>query len=301
MADKVIVTCALTGGAPTADKNPAVPVTPEQLAKSGREARDAGAAIVHIHVRDPKTKQGSMDPTLYRETTERIRATGSDVIINLTTGPGAFFVPGAEDPADGRAKSIFVAPEVRVRHVEEMRPEICSLDVATMNRPDRIFINTRAHLTEMAKRIRAAGAKPELEVFDIGHIELARQLIADGLIEAPPMFQLCLGTAYGAPSRIETLLHMRDLLPPGSVWAAFGISRWEMPIVATAVFAGGHVRVGLEDNIYIERGKLAPSNAALVEKAVQIIRLLGYNIASPDEARAILGLKARREVAAAAQ
>ncbi len=300
MADnKIMITCALTGSAATPDKNPAVPVTPEEIAKSALEARDAGAAVVHIHVRDPETKRASMDPALYRETTERIRASGSDVVINLTTGPGARFVPGRDNPADGSSNSTFVRPEDRVRHVEELRPEICSLDIATMNRSDWVFMNTRDHLTEMAARIRAAGVKPELEVFDTGHIELARDLLDDGILEAPALFQLCLGTAYGAPARIESLVHMRDLLPAGAQWAAFGISRWEMPIVAAAIQLGGHVRVGLEDNIYLERGVLAPSNAALVDKAVRIIRLLGYDVASPEEARRNLGLSAPRQASAA--
>ena len=296
---KTIITCALTGSAPTPDKNPAVPVTPEEIATSALEAREAGAAIIHIHVRDPETKLASMDPALYRETTERIRASGNDVVVNLTTGPGAMFVPGEENPADGTESSTLVRPDIRVRHVEELRPEICSLDVATMNRPERVFMNTPAHLTEMAGRIRAAGVKPELEVFDTGHIELARSLLNDGISDSPPLFQLCLGTAYGAPARIESLIHMRNLLPADAQWAAFGISRWEMPIVAATVQLGGHVRVGLEDNIYIERGVLAPSNAALVEKAVRIIRLLGYDVASPDEARETLGLSVTREASAA--
>ncbi len=290
MAGKIIITCAVTGSAPTPDMNPAVPVTPAELAASALEAHDAGAAIIHIHVRDPKTKRNSMDPALYRETTERIRASGSDLVINLTTGPGASFVPGEEDPADGRAGSNLVSPEVRVRHVEELKPEICSLDIATMNRRDRVFMNTRDHLIEMAEHIRAAGVKPELEVFDTGHIELARDLLNEGVLDSPPLFQLCLGTAFGAPARIESLIHMRDLLPDGAQWAAFGISRWEMPMVAATIQLGGHVRVGLEDNIYLERGVLAPSNAALVEKAARIIRLLGYEVASSDEARETLGL-----------
>jgi uncharacterized protein (DUF849 family) len=299
MADKIIVTCAVTGSAPTPDKNPAVPVTPAEIAQSALEAHDAGAAIVHLHVRDPDTKLPSMDPAYYRGATERIRASGSGVIINLTTGPGASFVPGADDPADGRAQSTFVRPAVRVRHVAELKPEICSLDIATMNRPNRVFLNTREHLTEMAERIHALGVKPELEVFDLGHIELARFLLDAGILKSPPLFQLCLGTAFGAPARIETLIHMRDLLPAGAAWAAFGISRWEMPIVAAAIQLGGHVRVGLEDNIYLERGVLAPSNAALVEKAVRIIRLLGYEVASADEAREILGLPIAARASAA--
>ena len=299
MAEKIIITCAVTGSAPTPDKNPAVPVTPEEIAQSALEAHAAGAAIVHLHVRNPETKLSSLEPAYYREATERIRASGSDVVINLTTGPGASFVPGDENPADGTAKSTFVTPEARVQHVVEMKPEICSLDIATMNRPNRVFLNTPDHLTKMAQRIRAAGVKPELEVFDLGHIELARHLLDQGILESPALFQLCLGTAFGAPARIESLIHMRDLLPAGATWAAFGISRWEMPIVAAAVQLGGHVRVGLEDNIYIERGVLAPSNAALVEKAAQIIRLLGYEVASSDEARHILGLPVRAQASAA--
>jgi uncharacterized protein (DUF849 family) len=299
MADKIIITCAVTGSAPTPDKNPAVPVTPEEIADSALAAHEAGAAIVHLHVRDPKTRRPSLDPALYRAAVARIRASGSDVIINLTTGPGASFVPGEDDPADGRAQSKFVRPEVRVQHVEELRPEICSLDIATMNRPDRVFLNTPQHLTEMARRIKAAGVKPEIEVFDIGHIELARHLLDTGVLDSPPLFQLCLGTAFGAPARVETLIHMRDLLPDGATWAAFGISRWEMPIVAAAIQLGGHVRVGLEDNIYLERGVLAPSNAALVDKAAQIIRLVGYEVASSNEARAILGLSLAARASAA--
>ena len=294
-----LFTCAVTGSAPTPDKNPAVPVTPEEIARSALEAHDAGAAIVHLHVRDPNTGHPSLDPAYFRNATERIRTSGSDVIINLTTGPGASFVPGDENPADGTAKSVFVRPEIRVQHVAELKPEICSLDIATMNRPNRVFLNTRDHLIEMAQHINALGVKPELEVFDLGHIELARYLLDEGILNSPPLFQLCLGTAFGAPAKIETLIHMRDLLPADATWAAFGNSRWEMPIVAAAIQLGGHVRVELEDNIYLERGILAPSNAALVEKAVQIIRLLGFEAASSDEARRILGLSIDARASAA--
>ena len=299
MTNKIIITCAVTGSAPTPDKNPAVPVTPEEIAQSALEAHDAGAAIVHLHVRDPATGQSSMDPAYYRAATEQIRRSGSDLVINLTTGPGASFIPGKENPADGTEHSTFVGPEVRVQHVAELKPEICSLDIATMNRPNRVFLNTPDHLTEMARRIRTLGVKPELEVFDLGHIELARHLLNENVLDSPPLFQLCLGTAFGAPARLETLIHMRDLLPADATWAAFGISRWEMPIVAAAIQLGGHVRVGLEDNIYLERGVLAPSNAALVAKAAQIIRLLGYDVASSDEAREILGLSVKSRASAA--
>ncbi len=290
MDNKVIITCAVTGAAPTPDKNPAVPVTPEEIARSSIDAWNAGAAITHIHVRNPKSKGPSMDAALFADVVGRMRATNTDVIINLTTGHGATFVPGEEEPADGRAGSRFATPQARVKHIEELKPEICSLDVATMNRNDQVFMNTRPHLIEMAKRIKAAGSKPELEVFDIGQIELAKNLIEIGAIDTPPMFQLCLGTAWGAPCRIETLIHMRDMLPKGATFAGFGVSRFQMPIAAAIIQLGGHVRVGLEDNIYLDRGVLAPSNAALVERAVQIIRLLGYEVASPDEARVMLGL-----------
>lgn len=285
-----IISCAVTGSAPTPGKNPAVPVTPEQIAKSAIDAAKAGAAVVHIHVRDPKTTKPSMDPALYRETTERIRDSGSNVIINLTTGPGARYVPSAEDPGKASADSTMVQPEKRVVHIEEMKPEVCSLDVATMNFNQHVFLNHPDHLAIMAKRIKAAGAKPELEVFDTGHIVLAKKMIADGLIEAPPYFQLCLGISYGAPATVESMMAMRNLLPEGAVWSAFGISREQFPMVAAGVLLGGNVRVGLEDNIWLEKGVMAPSNAALVEKAASIVNQLGGSVATPDEARAQLGL-----------
>lgn len=291
-ADKIIVTCAVTGGAPnTPQTNPNVPVTPEEIAEACIGAWRAGAAITHIHVRDPATKGPSMAFEHYQEVVERIRRSNSDVVINLTTGPGASFIPGKEDPKIGDPASRFFPPEVRTRHVEELKPEICSLDVATLNRRGNVFLNFPDHLKVMAERIRAVGVKPELEVFDIGHIMLANEMVASGLVEGRPMYQLCTGTSYGVPSRIETIIHMRDLLPKDAIWAGFGISRFQMPMAAAICQLGGHVRVGMEDNIYLERGVLAPSNAALVEKAVQIIELLGYQAATPDEAREILGLR----------
>ncbi|MDA0240988.1 MAG: 3-keto-5-aminohexanoate cleavage protein [Proteobacteria bacterium] len=302
MPNKVIISCAVTGGAATTpDINPAVPVTPEEIANSALEAWRAGAAITHIHVRDPETKRGTMEVKYYRDVVERMRATDTDVILNLTTGPGAFFVPGEDEPAIGDPISIFKKPEVRVKHVEELRPEICSLDVATMNMGERVFMNTPPHLTEMAIKIKAAGVKPEMECFDVGHVMLANHLIETGVIESPPLFQLCLGISYGCPATVESILHMRSLLPKDAHWAAFGISRHEMPIVAAAIQMGGHVRVGLEDNLYLDRGVLASSNAVLVERAAQIIRLLGYEVATPDEAREILGLGTGAAKSAAAE
>lgn len=291
MGQKTVISCAVTGSAPTPAKNPGVPVTPEQIATSAMEAEQAGASIAHIHVRDPETTRPSMDPALYREVVERIRDAGSNLIINLTTGPGARYVPGDDDPLVPGEGTVFKRPEERVVHVEEMKPEVCSLDVATLNFGERVFMNTPVHLKVMAERIKAAGVKPELEVFDTGHIELARHLIDEGHIVGTPYFQLCLGISYGASATPEAMMHMRDRLPAGAVWSAFGISRAQFPMVAQAVLLGGNVRVGMEDNIYLGPGELAPSNAALVERAATIIENVGGSVATPDEARRILGLR----------
>jgi uncharacterized protein (DUF849 family) len=290
MPSKTIITCAVTGSAPTPSKNPAVPVTPEEIASSALAAAEAGAAIVHIHVRDPKTSLRSMELAHYREVVERIRASGSDVIINLTTGPGATFRPGDMAPEIVGEGTLLCSAAERVRHIEELTPEICSLDVATMNFSDSVFLNPPHILREMSDRARAVGAKPEIEVFDTGQIELAKRLIDEGHIDNPPYFQLCLGISYGATATPEAMMHMRDCLPDGALWSAFGISRSQFPMVAQAVLLGGNVRVGMEDNIYLNAGELAPSNAALVERAVDIIGNLGGQVASPGDARVILGL-----------
>lgn len=292
MARKVMLTCAVTGGADTAKKNPAVPVTPEQIARSVIDARKAGATIAHIHVRDPATGKASMEVAHYREVVERVRDSGCDVLVNLTTGPGSRFVPSDEDPRVGGAGTTMTRPLERVRHVVELRPDVCSLDVGSMNFGETGFLNTPAHLRVMAKAIAEAGVKPELEVFDTGHVMLARRMIEDGHIASPALFQLCLGIPWGAPATPESMIHMRSLLPPDASWAGFGISRMQFPMVAQAVILGGHARVGLEDNLYIDHGVLAPSNAALVERAVRIIESLGEAVATPGEARQILGLGA---------
>ncbi len=290
MQRKVIITCAVTGSADTPARNPAVPVTPAEIAASAIDAAKAGAAIVHIHVRDLQTTRPSMDPALYREVVERIRASGSDVLINLTTGPGARFIPGVENPLKPGAGSTLSLPAQRLRHVVELVPEICSLDMGSMNMGNQVFINTPAHLEEMAVTIRDAGVTPELEVFEAGHVLLAKRLIETGHIKPPGLFQICLGISWGQPAVPEAVTYMRNLLPPGSIWFAFGISLHQFPIAAQTVLLGGHVRVGLEDNLYLEKGKLAPNNAALVEKAAKIIEILGYHAATPAEARQILGL-----------
>ena len=290
MQRKIIISCAVTGSADSPGKNPAVPVTPEQIAKSSVDAANAGAAVVHIHVRNPQTTKPSMDGALYREVVERIRASGTDVLINLTTGPGARFEHDPEDPTKASPASTLRGPEDRVRHVVELRPDICSLDMGSLNMGSRVFINTPQHLQTMAVAIRDVGVLPELEVFETGHLLLAKRMIETGHIKPPGMFQLCLGISWGQPATPEAMTYMRNLLPPGSPWFAFGISLYQFPMVAQAVLLGGHVRVGLEDNLYLEKGKLAPSNAALVEKAAHIIEVLGDQVASPAEAREILGL-----------
>jgi uncharacterized protein (DUF849 family) len=285
---KTIITCAVTGGGPIG-KHPAIPTTPKEIADAAISAANAGAAIVHIHVREPKTGQGSMELGYYREVVERVRQSRTDVLINLTTGPGAMFVPSKEDPGKAGPGTNMCTAEVRTRHVVELRPDICSLDLCTMWSRTRAFMNVPDILIEMAKRVRAAGVLPELECFDSGDIALAKDFLQAGVLEAPLLFQLVLGISYGAAATPETMAYMRNQLPPGSRWAAFGISRAQFPMVAQAVLLGGHVRVGLEDNHYIERGVFA-SNAQLVERGVQIIKLLGGEPASPDEARQILGL-----------
>ena len=300
MADRVIVTCAVTGGAPTAAKSRAVPVSPEQIAASVLEARNAGAAVAHIHVRDPRTGLASMDVALYREVVERVRAAHCDIVINLTTGPGSRFIPGDDDPRVGGPGTTLRKPLDRVQHVLELLPDICSLDVGSMNFGETGFVNTPAHLRIMAKAVADAGVKPELEVFEPGHIVLARKLIDEGVIARPPLFQICLGIPYGAPATTESMLFMKSLLPPDAMWASFGISRAEFPMVAQAAILGGHVRVGLEDNLYLEHGVLASGNAPLVERAVAIVRALGMEVASPDEARAIFGVRRPAERASRA-
>jgi 3-dehydrocarnitine:acetyl-CoA trimethylamine transferase len=291
MPRKVIISCAVTGSADTPGRNPAVPVTPEQIATSCVDAAKAGAAIVHIHVRDPKTTKPSMDGALYREVVERIRSSGTDVLINLTTGPGARFVHDPNDPTKAGPDSTLRGPQQRVQHIVDLRPDICSLDMGSLNMGSRVFINTPDHLQTMAVAIRAAGVLPELEVFETGHLLLAKKFIDQGHVKAPGMFQICLGIAWGQPATPEAMTYMRNLLPAGSPWFAFGISLHQFPMVAQAVLLGGHPRVGLEDNIYLEKGKLAPSNAALVEKAGRIIEILGDQVATPHDAREILGLQ----------
>ena len=296
MNPKVIVTCAITGAGDTVGKHPSIPVTPEQIANSSLEAASAGAAIVHCHVRDPETGKGCRDVSLYREVMERIREKNDEVIINFTAGMGGDLMIGdGETPRDfDEDNTDLVGPIERLLHVEELRPEICTLDCGSLNFGDShsVVIQTPIQLREQAKLIRSYGVKPEMEIFDSGNLWFAKQMCAEELIDEPPMFQLCLGIPWGAPVNTQTMAYMAGELPSSAVWAGFGIGRWQMPMVAQAVLLGGHVRVGLEDNLYLEKGVYG-TNASLTERATEIIRLLGAQVASPDEAREILSLKPR--------
>ncbi|KAB0684969.1 3-keto-5-aminohexanoate cleavage protein [Burkholderia territorii] len=289
-ARKTIITCAVTGNITRPDQHPGLPVTPEQIANASLEAAQAGAAVVHIHVRDPATGRPSMDVDLYRDVMARIRAVDRELIINLTTGPGGRFIPSDDDPKMAAPGTTLLPPDKRVEHILALRPDICSLDLNTMNSGSEVVINTPKNVTRMAEAIRRAGVKPELEIFDSGDIHLARDLIASGVLDGPGLWAFVSGVKYGFAASPETLLYVRGLLPPGAIWSAFGIGRFEFPIVAQAWLAGGHVRVGLEDNIYIEKGVLAESNAALVARAREIVALLGGEIATSRDARECLGL-----------
>jgi uncharacterized protein (DUF849 family) len=291
---EAFITCAVTGAGSTTDRSDKVPVTPEQIADSAIEAARAGAAIAHIHVRDPETGRGSRDTTLYRQVVERIRAADVDVVLNLTAGMGGDLVLGGADaplPLD-EAGTDMVGAHERLLHIEALRPEICTLDCGTMNFAaggDYIMANTPAMLRAMAARVRELGVRPELEVFDTGHLVFVHELIRDGLIDDPAMVQLCMGIPYGAPDDLATLLAMVARLPANAVFSAFSIGRMQLPFAAMAVLAGGNVRVGLEDNIYLARGVLA-SNGELVERAATILQAMGVRILGPDEVRQRLAL-----------
>ena len=291
MNTEVILTCAVTGGGDTVGKHPAIPCTPRQIADATIEAASAGASVAHIHVRDPETGAPGRDRECFRQVVGFVRESNVDVVLNLTTGMGGEYYPGDEDPAVGGPGTDFAPPEERVAHVEELRPEICSLDCGSMNFAGSVAMNTLDHLRGMAERIRDCGTKPEIEVFDMGQIWQAKQLLSEGRIAGTPLFQLCMGIPWGVEADPRAMALMRDSLPPGSVWAGFGISRMQMPFVAQAMLLGGHCRVGLEDNLYLERGRFA-SNGELVEKAKHIIEQLGGRVLSPAEARERLGIAA---------
>lgn len=290
MNNDVILTCAITGSGDAISKHPGLPVTPEQIARAAVEAVKAGAAIAHIHVREPETGGASRDLALYQETANLIRSAGVDVILNITTGMGGDLVPSQENPAVGGPGTDMISPAQRVEHIEMIKPEICSLDCGSFNYASTAYVATMDMLRESAARIRRAGVKPELEVFDLGHIWQAKQLMAENILDKDAFFQLCMGIPYGAEGTTANMVAMHQALPSDVVWGAFGIGRQEMPMVAQSVIMGGNARVGLEDNLYLEKGVLA-DNTDLVARAREIIERLGARLLTVDQARKKLNLK----------
>ena len=293
MNKNVIITCAITAAGETTDKSEHVPVTPEQIANSALEAAKAGAAIVHCHVRDPKTGKGSRNPDYYEEVVDRIREKDSQVIINLTAGMGGDLVIGPDtNPMNFGEGTDLVGALERLQHVERIRPDICSLDCGSLNFGDtnEVYISTPEMLREMTQKVKSLGVRPELEIFDTGNLWFAETMIAEGLLDPPFWIQLCLSIPYGTPMDIGILYAMVNRLPENAEFTSFGLGAMQMPMVAQSVMLGGHVRVGLEDNLYLEKGVLA-TNADLVKKAVNIIELMGASIQSPNEARKTLNLK----------
>jgi 3-keto-5-aminohexanoate cleavage enzyme len=276
MSDKVIITAALTGNAPTRAQNPAIPYSPEEIARSAIECWKAGASIAHIHVRDPQTGVPNSKFELFQEVVERIRAE-CDILINLTTS--GFHLPGPPDEL----------VETRLA-VIELQPEICSLDVGTLNFRTGVFVNSPEWGVEAARRMREGGVKPEIEVFDTGHISQAKDLMDQGLIDGPPYFQICMGVRWGIEARLENLLMMHKMLPPNSRWSVLGVGKHQLPMITAGILLGGNIRVGFEDNLYMRRGVLAESNAQMVAAAVDLVHQLQRSVASPVEARQILGI-----------
>jgi 3-dehydrocarnitine:acetyl-CoA trimethylamine transferase len=286
------ITCAVTGAGDAARKHPDLPVTTEKIARAALDAARAGAAVVHLHVRDPETGAGSRRLELYRDVVQRIRDSGVDVLINLTTGMGGDLVVGANGAKDTPAPgSDLIGALERIEHVIELRPDICSLDCGSMNFDDDslVYVMPPAYLRAAATRLQELGVKPELETFDLGHLEFAKRLADEGLVDAPPLIQLCLGIPYGAPATPQAMAALVDHLPEGAVWSGFAVGRMEMSMAAQAMLLGGNLRVGLEDNLYLERGRLA-SNAELVGRAVEIVQRLGGRVADVAETRDRLGL-----------
>lgn len=292
-SNKVVVTVAVTGS--FGDRStPSLPITPKEIADSALEAFEAGASVAHIHVRDIETGIPSMDFELYREVTQRIRD-HSDMILNLTTGAGGRFIPDDKDPTGVAPGSTLSPPKKRIEHVLRLRPEICSLDMGSLNFGPHVFVNVLSHVEWMAEQIRDAGVKPEMEVFDLGHIDISRHLLETQKIKHPPLFQLCMGIRWGIPATPQNMVIMSQALPADAIWAGFGIGPTAFPMVGQSVLLGGNVRIGMEDNLYLEKGRPAASNKELVEKGVAIIRALGKEPASVEEARSLLQLRTSPE------
>ena len=294
MHHPTIITAAVTGAVTSKDQTPYLPVTPEEIATACLESIEAGASIVHIHVRDPETGRPSMCVDLYRSVVDQIKKHRQDAIINLTTGPGSTgSVSSIVDCEDGNVdpKTFFKQAHDRVEHILKIKPDICSLDLNTMNRGvDRITINAINTVKQMLQLIGTVTTKPELELFDSGDLHIAMDLMRQGILPSNPLWQICLGVKWGWEASPETLIYARGLLPKEATWSSFGIGKWQMPIVAQSWIMGGHVRVGLEDNIYIEKNVLAKSNAQLVDRSVDIIKSLGGTVATTAETRLLLGL-----------
>jgi uncharacterized protein (DUF849 family) len=286
--DKVIVTAAVIGSHPTRDQNPHIPLTPEEIADSAYECFNEGASIVHVHVRDLKTRRRSMEKALYRRVVERLREK-CHMIINLSTGEGATLAIGPDNQPD-MANSIMASPDKRVEHVLELKPEFCSLDVGSSNNRSGLFANPESVIDRMAALIKGSGVKPEVEIFDFGHIRIAERLIRLGLIEKNAHFQLCMGTKMGVAATPKMAVALSEVLPPGCTWSIFGVGAAQFPMVGIGVLLNGHVRVGFEDNLHLKQGQLAKSNAELVKRTVKIIHSLGKEVASVAEARSILGI-----------
>lgn len=298
MARKVIITCAVTGNGPLNPKHPAFPITPTQIAEACVEAASAGAAIVHVHVRNPETGVGSREPALFKEVVDRVRQKNSDVLINLTCGLGGLFLPDPQNEARGLPESDVATPENRMLHLDQCLPDLASLDITTANMVEGslefVFLNTTRTLRAMARHYQELGVKPEVEVYGAGDILFGNKLLEEGLLDDRPLFQMVMGLRWGAPPSTETILYQRGLLPKQAIWAAFGLASSEMPMAAQSVLLGGNVRVGLEDNLYLSRGVFA-TNGQLVERAASLVNFLGESVATPAEAREALGIVLRQK------
>jgi uncharacterized protein (DUF849 family) len=290
---RIFITAAVTGNLTTPEQTPHLPITPAQIADACLEAAEAGAAIAHIHVRDPATGKPSMDFAHYREVVERIRAHNPVLILNLTTGPGGRYMPSDDNPAVAGPGTTLTRPEARVEHITALRPEICTLDLNTMNSGGQVVINTPRNVRRIARIIREARVKPEIELFNAGDIAMLHDLISDGTLDPAPLCSIVMGVKYGFQPSPETVLYARSLLPEGAQFTAIGIGRHVFTAATQSYLAGGHVRVGIEDGIYLSRGVLAPSTAAMVTKIRRIAEALGADIATSIQVRDLLGLPQR--------
>jgi uncharacterized protein (DUF849 family) len=293
--NRTFLTCAIVGNFTTRQQNENLPITPVQIADDCLEAEEAGAAVVHIHVRDPETEKPSMDTRLYRAVVDRIRATSSDLIINLTTGNGGRYHPSDDDPAVAGPRTNLLRPELRVQHILDIRPDIATLDLNTMIFGGEAVINTVQSISTMAELIQGAGVRPEIELFDSGDIAILHHLVAQGILPANPLCSIVMGVNFGFRSSPETLLYARGQLPAQAIWTGFATGKWAFAMVAQSAIAGGNIRIGMEDATFLEQGVKAPSNAAMVTKAVRIVKDLGVDLLSATQTRELLDLPNKTE------